>query len=61
MDQPLTISQQHFSRDRRLILTAYFLFYYAFLLGFWLENRLLSQYHPIFFNYNGDLTELALM
>jgi hypothetical protein len=61
LDQPLTISQQHFSRDRRLILTAYFLFYYAFLLGFWLENRLLSQYHPIFFNYNGDLTELALM
>jgi hypothetical protein len=61
LDQPLTISQQHFSRDRHLTLTIYFLFYYAFLLGFCLENRLLSQYHPIFFNYNRDLTELALM
>lgn len=61
MDQPLTISQPHFSRDRRQVLIVYFLFYYAFLLGFCLENRLLSQYHPIFFNFNRDLTELALI
>ncbi|HXB31890.1 MAG TPA: hypothetical protein VNV35_00650, partial [Puia sp.] len=61
MDQPLTISQPQFSRDRRLVLIVYFLFYYAFLLGFSLENRLLSQYHPILFNYNRDLTELALI
>jgi glycosyltransferase involved in cell wall biosynthesis len=61
LDQSLTISNQHFYRDRRLVLLAYFLFYYAFLLGFYLENRLLSQYHPIFFNYNRDLTELALI
>ncbi len=61
MDQPLTISQPHFSRDRRLVLIVYFLFYYAFLLGFCLENRLLSQYHPILFNFNRDLTELALI
>ena len=61
MSYPLTIAQPHFSRDRRLFLTAYFGFYYAFLLGFCLESRLLSQYHPIFFNYNRDLTELALI
>jgi len=61
LDQPLTISQPHFSRDRRLVLIGYFLFYYAFLLGFCLENRLLSQYHPFFFNDNRDLTELALI
>jgi hypothetical protein len=42
-------------------MTTYFVFYYAFLLGFCLENRLLCQYNPIFFNYNRDLTELALI
>jgi hypothetical protein len=61
LDQSLTISDQNFYRDRRLVLLAYFLFYYAFLLGFYLDYRLISQYHPIFFNYNRDLTELALI
>ncbi len=61
MDQSLTISDQNFYRDRRLVLVLYFLFYYAFLVGFYLDYRLLSQYHPIFFNYNRDFTELALI
>jgi hypothetical protein len=61
LDQSLTISDQNFYRDRRLVLVVYFLFYYAFLVGFCLDYRLLSQYHPIFFNYNRDLTELALI
>jgi hypothetical protein len=51
----------HYTRDRKLLLLAYFLFYYAVLLGFLLDDRLLFQYRPIFFNYNRDLTELWLI
>jgi hypothetical protein len=51
----------HYTRDRKLLLLVYFLFYYAVLLGFFLDNRLLYQYRPIFFNYNRDLTELWLI
>jgi hypothetical protein len=51
----------HYTRDRRLLLLVYFLFYYAVLLGFFLDDRLLFQYRPIFFNYNRDLTELWLI
>jgi hypothetical protein len=61
LDQSLTISDRNFYRDRGLVLVVYFLFYYSFLIGFCLDYRLLSQYHPIFFNYNRDLTELALI
>jgi hypothetical protein len=51
----------HYTRDRKLLLLVYFLFYYAVLLGFFLDDRLLFQYRPIFFNYNRDLTELWLI
>jgi hypothetical protein len=50
-----------YTRDRKLLLLVYFLFYYAILLGFFLDDRLLFQYRPIFFNYNRDLTELWLI
>lgn len=49
------------TRDRNLLLTVYFSFYYVIFLFYFLDHRLLSQYHPIFFNYNRDLTELLLI
>ena len=54
-------NRSHYTRDRKLLLIVYFLFYYAILLGFFLDDRLLFQYRPIFFNYNRDLTELGLI
>jgi hypothetical protein len=54
-------TRTYYTRDRNLLVVIYFLFYYAVLLGFFLDDRLLSQYHPIFFNFNRDLTELALI
>jgi hypothetical protein len=55
------ITRTYYTRDRSFLLAIYFLFYYAVLLGFFIDDRLLSQYHPIFFNYNRDLTELSLI
>ena len=52
-------TRTYYTRDRNRILVVYFLFYYALLIGFFIDGRLLSQYHPIFFNFNRDLTELA--
>jgi hypothetical protein len=51
----------NYIRDKKLLLTVYFIFYYAVFLFFYLDDRLLSQYQPFFFNYNRDLTELALI
>jgi hypothetical protein len=51
----------NYTRDNKILLTVYFLFYYAVFLFFYLDDRLLSQYQPILFNYNRDLTELALI
>lgn len=51
----------NYTRDKRILLTVYFLFYYAVFLFFYLDERLLSQYQPILFNYNRDLTELGLI
>ncbi len=48
-------------RDQKRLLVVYFAFYYAVLLFFFLDQRLLFQYQPIFFNYNRDLSELALI
>jgi glycosyltransferase involved in cell wall biosynthesis len=54
-------NRSYYTRDRNLLLGFYFLFYYIVMLGFFLDHRLLSQYRPIFFNYNRDLTELFLI
>jgi hypothetical protein len=51
----------YYTRDRSFFLTIYFLFYYAVLIGFFFDDRLLSHYHPIFFTQNRDLTELCLI
>jgi len=51
----------NYTRDKKILLTVYFLFYYAVFLFFFIDHRLLAQYQPIFFNYNRDLSELALI
>ncbi|MBS1606870.1 MAG: hypothetical protein JST42_29715 [Bacteroidetes bacterium] len=51
----------NYTRDKRTLLTVYFLFYYGVFLFFFIDHRLLFQYRPIFFNYNRDLSELALI
>jgi len=51
----------NYTRDKRTLLAVYFLFYYGVFLFFYIDHRLLGQYQPIFFNYNRDLTELALI
>lgn len=51
----------NYSRDKNTLLTVYFLFYYGVFLSFFFNHRLLSQYQPVFFNYNRDLTELSLI
>jgi hypothetical protein len=48
-------------RDKSFLLLIWFLFYYLILLSFFHDDRLLSQYQPLFFNHNRDLTELALI
>lgn len=55
------VNHSYYIRDRNRLLLIYFLFYYAVLLGFLADQRLLSQYRPIFFNYSHDLTEVALI
>ena len=51
----------HHTRDRNRLTAIYFLFYYILLLSFQHDDRLLSQYQPIFLSQNRDLTELALI
>ncbi len=51
----------NYTRDKKILLTVYFLFYYTVFLSFFLDERLLSQFQPILLNYNRDLTELALI
>jgi hypothetical protein len=50
-----------YTRDKKITLIVYFLFYYAVFAFFYLDDRLLSQYQPLFFTYNRDLTELILI
>jgi len=52
---------QPYTRDKQLLLTGYFLFYFVVFLFFSIDHRLLSQVRPIWFGYNRDLTELALI
>lgn len=51
----------NYTRDKRTLLFVYFAFYYTVFLFFFIDHRLLSQYRPILFNYNRDLTELAFI
>jgi len=51
----------NYTRDKKTLLTVYFACYYAVFAFFFLDSRLLSQYQPIFFNFNHDLTELLLL
>ena len=51
----------NYIRDKNLLLLVWFLFYYLILFSFLHDNRLLSQYQPLFFNQNRDLTELWLI
>jgi hypothetical protein len=51
----------NYTRDQKTLLTVYFACYYAVFGFFFLDSRLLSQYQPIFFNFNHDLTELLLL
>lgn len=46
---------------RKAILAYYFFFYFILFLFFSFNNMLLSQYQPIFFNYNRDLSELFII
>src|SRR5882672_1234717 len=50
-----------YTRDKKLLLTGYFLFYFAVFLFFIIDHRLLSQVRPAGFSYNRDLSELALI
>jgi hypothetical protein len=52
---------RQYTRDRQLLLAVYFLFYFAVFLFFAGDHRLLSQVRPVVFNFNRDLTELALI
>jgi hypothetical protein len=49
------------SHNKKVLLTVYFLFYYVVFVFFFINHRLLSQFQPIFFNYNRDLSELLLV
>lgn len=51
----------HYIRDRNRLTAIYFLFYYILLLSFQHDDRLLSEFQPIFLTQNRDLTELALI
>jgi hypothetical protein len=54
-------TRTNYIRDKNLLLLIWLLFYYLILFSFLHDNRLLSQYQPLFFNYNRDLTELWLI
>ena len=51
----------NYTQDKKTLLTVYFACYYAVFLFFFIDSRLLSQYQPIFFNFNHDLTEFLLI
>src|ERR1700760_406362 len=48
-------------RDRKFLLSVYFIFYFAVFLFQALDHRLLIQVQPVVFNFNRDLTELAVI
>jgi hypothetical protein len=50
-----------YTRDKKLLLTVYFCFYFAVFLFLGIGHRTLVQVHPVFFYYNRDLAELMLI
>ena len=50
-----------YTRDKKLLLTVYFCFYFAVFLFLGIGHRLLFQVHPVLFYYNRDLAELAII
>ena len=50
-----------YTRDKKLLLTVYFCFYFAVFLFLDIGHRLLFQVHPVLFYYNRDLAELAVI
>ncbi len=50
-----------YTRDKKLLLTVYFCFYFTVFLFLGVGHRTLLQVHPVFFHYNRDLAELMLI
>jgi hypothetical protein len=50
-----------YSRDKNLLLTVFFLFWFSVILFFAIDHRLLSQVRPELFWFNRDLVELGLI
>jgi hypothetical protein len=50
-----------YTRDKHVLLTVYFLFYFLVFLFFAFDYRLLAQVNPVVFWYNRDLAELTLI
>ena len=50
-----------YGRERQLLTLVYFAFYFIVFGGMILQQRLLSQVRPVIFNFNRDLTELAVI
>ena len=50
-----------YTRDKKLLLTVYFCFYFAVFLFLGIGHRLLFQVHPVLFYYNRDLAELMVI
>jgi hypothetical protein len=50
-----------YTRDKKLLLTVYFCFYFAVFWFLGIGHRLLFQVHPVLFYFNRDLAELAVI
>lgn len=50
-----------YARERQALLTVYLIFYFAVFGSMIVQARLLSQVRPVLWNFNRDLTELAVI